>query len=364
MSPSPRINDLIQWLPQEAEPFVIAGPCSAESREQVLETGRQLARLSQVKVFRAGIWKPRTRPDGFEGAGEEGLKWMQELKAETGMQLTTEVANPQHIEMALKYGIDMFWIGARTVVNPFSVQELAEALKGVDVPILVKNPLTPDIKLWMGALERIHKAGINKLAAIHRGFHYYKQSPYRNAPMWEIPIELRRLLPTIPVITDISHITGRRDLLQSVAQKSLDLETNGLMIESHVDPENALTDADQQISPADLEKLLAVLIVRERTGSIDFQHKLEELRTEIDKLDGELMQLLARRMEVVGEIGAYKKENNITILQLKRWKHIIEDRLAIGTNLGLDRDFLLLLLELVHETSIKLQTKIFNQDRF
>jgi len=364
MSPSPRINDLIQWLPQEAEPFVIAGPCSAESREQVLETGRQLARLSQVKVFRAGIWKPRTRPDGFEGAGEEGLKWMRELKAETGLQLTTEVANPQHIELALKYEIDMFWIGARTVVNPFSVQELAEALKGVDVPILVKNPLTPDIKLWMGALERIHKAGINKLAAIHRGFHYYKQSPYRNAPMWEIPIELRRLLPTIPVITDISHITGRRDLLQSVAQKSLDLETNGLMIESHVDPENALTDADQQISPADLEKLLAVLIVRERTGSIDFQHKLEELRTEIDKLDGELMQLLARRMEVVGEIGAYKKENNITILQLKRWKHIIEDRLAIGTNLGLDRDFLLLLLELVHETSIKLQTKIFNQDRF
>jgi chorismate mutase len=364
MSPSPRINDLIQWLPQEAEPFVIAGPCSAESREQVLETGHQLARLSQVKVFRAGIWKPRTRPDGFEGAGEEGLKWMRELKAETGLQLTTEVANPQHIELALKYGIDMFWIGARTVVNPFSVQELAEALKGVDVPILVKNPLTPDIKLWMGALERIHKAGINKLAAIHRGFHYYKQSPYRNAPMWEIPIELRRLLPTIPVITDISHITGRRDLLQSVAQKSLDLETNGLMIESHVDPENALTDADQQISPADLEKLLAVLIVRERTGSIDFQHKLEELRTEIDKLDGELMQLLARRMEVVGEIGAYKKENNITILQLKRWKHIIEDRLAIGTNLGLDRDFLLLLLELVHETSIKLQTKIFNQDRF
>ncbi|MBG0781995.1 MAG: bifunctional 3-deoxy-7-phosphoheptulonate synthase/chorismate mutase type II [Bacteroidales bacterium] len=363
MSPSPQIHDLTSWLPQGAEPLIIAGPCSAETREQVLQTGRQLARLSQVKVYRAGIWKPRTRPDGFEGVGEEGLKWMRELKAETGLQLTTEVANPHHIELALKHKIDMFWIGARTVVNPFSVQELAEALKGVDVPVLVKNPLTPDLKLWMGALERIHKAGINKLAAIHRGFHYFKQSPYRNAPMWEIPIELRRLLPSLPVITDISHITGRRDLLQSVAQKALDLETNGLMIESHIDPEHALTDADQQISPSDLEKLLATLIVRERTGSIDFQHKLEELRTEIDKLDGELMQLLARRMEVVGEIGAYKKENNITILQLKRWKHMIEDRLAIGMSMGLDREFLLLLLELVHETSIQLQTRIFNQDR-
>ncbi|MDD4087925.1 MAG: chorismate mutase [Bacteroidales bacterium] len=363
MSPSPRLNKLIQWLPQDDKPFVIAGPCSAESREQVLETGRQLVRLSQVKVFRAGIWKPRTRPDGFEGAGEEGLKWMKELKAETGLQLTTEVASPRHIELALKHGIDMFWIGARTVVNPFSVQELAEALKGVDVPVLVKNPLTPDIKLWMGALERIHKAGINRLAAIHRGFHYFKQSPYRNAPMWEIPIELRRLLPALPVITDISHITGRRDLLQVVAQKALDLETNGLMIESHFNPEEALTDADQQISPASLKAMLASLIVRERTGSIDFQHKLEELRTEIDKLDGELIQLLARRMEVVSEIGAYKKENNITILQLKRWKHIIEDRLAIGTNMGLDREFLLLLLELVHENSIKLQTQIFNQEK-
>ncbi|MBU1368272.1 MAG: bifunctional 3-deoxy-7-phosphoheptulonate synthase/chorismate mutase type II, partial [Bacteroidetes bacterium] len=210
-------------------------------------------------------------------------------------------------------------------------------------------------------LERFHKSGIMQLGAIHRGFHYFKQSPYRNAPMWEIPIELRRLLPSLPVITDISHICGRRDLLQSIAQKALDLETNGLMIESHFDPDQALTDAAQQIAPKELEKLLAQLIVRERTGSIDFQHKLEELRTEIDKLDGELIQLLARRMEVVSEIGAYKKENNITILQLKRWKHIIEDRLAIGTNMGLDKQFLLLLLELVHEASIQQQTKIFNQ---
>jgi len=361
MSPETEIKTIKNWLPQSAEPLVISGPCSAESREQLLQTARLLAKQPQVKVFRAGIWKPRTRPNGFEGAGVEGLKWMQEVKAETGLLLTTEVANPQHIEQALAHGIDILWIGARTVVNPFSVQELAEAIKGVDIPIFIKNPLTPDIKLWIGALERFHKAGIDKLGAIHRGFHYFKQSPYRNAPMWEIPIELRRLMPTLPVITDISHISGRRDLLQSIAQKALDLETSGLMIESHFDPDNALTDAAQQISPAALEQLLAQLVVRERTGSIDFQHKLEELRTEIDKLDGELIELLARRMEVVKEIGVYKKENNITILQLKRWKHIMEDRIAIGTNMGLDKQFLLLMLELVHENSIQQQTKIFNQ---
>ncbi len=285
---------------------------------------------------------------------------MQQVKAETGLLTTVEVANPQHVEAALEHQIDILWIGARTVVNPFSVQELSDVLKGVDIPVMVKNPLTPDLKLWLGALERINKAGIHKLAAIHRGFHYFERSPYRNAPMWEIPIELKRLVPDLPVITDISHISGRRDLLQSIAQKALDLETNGLMIESHFDPDHALTDAAQQISPAELKTLLNNLIVRKRKGSIEFEYKLEGLRTEIDKLDGELIDLLSKRMQVVDEIGLYKKENNITILQLKRWRHIIEDRLAIGENLGLERKFLLQMLELVHKASIQRQTDIFN----
>lgn len=360
MSPNPAIYHLQNWLPSSAEPLIIAGPCSAESEDQLLRTARQLANIPQVKVFRAGLWKPRTRPDGFEGVGVEGLKWMQRVKEETGLMLTTEVANPMHVEQAVAHGIDILWIGARTVVNPFSVQELAEVLRGHDIPVLVKNPLTPDIKLWMGALERFNHVGITKLGAVHRGFHYYKQSPYRNAPMWEIAIELKRLVPALPVITDISHITGRRDLLQSVAQKALDLETNGLMIESHYNPHIALTDAAQQIAPDDLQLLINNLVIREKTGSNDFQFKLEELRSEIDKLDGEIMQLLAKRMDVVSQIGEYKKQNNITILQLKRWQHIIEDRLAIGTGMGLDRKFLLMLLELVHEASIQKQTQIFN----
>jgi chorismate mutase len=363
MSPHPHIEPLSPWLPQQGdEPFVISGPCSAESEEQLLTTARELSLLPQVKVLRAGIWKPRTRPNDFEGAGVEALKWMQKAKAETGLKLAVEVANPKHVEEALNYGIDMLWIGARTVVNPFSVQELADALRGTDVPILVKNPLTPDLKLWLGALERINRAGVSRLAAIHRGFHYFEKSPYRNAPMWEIPIELKRLVPGLPLITDISHICGRRDLLQSIAQKALDLETNGLMIESHFNPEAALTDAAQQLTPDALRQLLANLIIRKRSGSIEFEYKLEELRTEIDKIDVELIDLLSRRMQVVDEIGAYKKENNITILQLKRWQHIIEDRISIGTNLGLNRKFLLQLLELVHEASIQRQTEIFNRN--
>ncbi len=360
MTPKPHITTTAGWLPNGDEPLVISGPCSAESEEQLLTTARQLKMIDRVKIFRAGIWKPRTRPGEFEGAGREALQWMQKVKKETGLMLTVEVASPKHIEEALEHGIDILWIGARTVVNPFSVQELSDALRGVDVPVMVKNPLTPDLKLWMGALERINKSGIDKLAAIHRGFHYFEKSPYRNAPMWEIPIELKRLAPNLPVITDISHICGSRELLQSIAQKALDLETNGLMIESHYNPAIALTDAAQQLSPADLDILLSNLIIRKRSGSIEFENILEGLRTEIDKLDGELIDLLAKRMRVVDEIGLYKKENNITILQLKRWKHIIEDRLAIGENLGLNRKFLLQLLELVHEASIQRQTDIFN----
>jgi chorismate mutase len=349
------------WLQIQNQPFVIAGPCSAESEEQVMATALALKKIEQVKIFRAGIWKPRTRPGDFEGVGIQGLKWLQKVKAETGLLITTEVANPSHIEQAMKHGIDILWIGARTVVNPFSVQELSDALRGIDIPVMIKNPLTPDLKLWIGAIERFYSAGITQVAAIHRGFHYFNKTPYRNAPMWEIPIELKRLIPSLPIITDISHICGRRDLLQDVAQKALDLETNGLMIESHINPALALTDAAQQLSPDALATMLKMLVIRKYTGSIEFENHLEKLRTEIDKLDVELIQLLAKRMEIIEEIGDYKKENNITILQLKRWQHIIEDRLAIGTSLGLDPAFLLSMLELVHEASIQKQTQIFNR---
>ncbi len=350
------------WLPMGDQPYVISGPCSVESEEQVMATARELRKIPQVKLFRAGIWKPRTRPGDFEGIGVQGLKWLQKVKAETGLPITIEVANTAHIEEALKHDIDVLWIGARTVVNPFSVQELSDALRGVNIPVMIKNPLTPDIKLWMGAIERFYKSGITQLAAIHRGFHYFNKSPYRNAPMWEIPIELKRLMPSLPIITDISHICGRRELLQEIAQKALDLETNGLMIESHIHPEQALTDAAQQLSPSALADMLAHLIIRQKSGTIEFEHHLEQLRTEIDKLDGELIQLLAKRMEIIGEIGEYKKDNNITILQLKRWKHIIDDRLSIGTEMGLDPKFLLAVLELVHEASIQKQTHIFNDE--
>lgn len=349
------------WLSIKDQPFVIAGPCSAESEEQVLSTARELRKIEQVKVFRAGIWKPRTRPGDFEGVGIEGLKWLQQVKEETGFLITTEVANPYHVEQALKHGVDILWIGARTVVNPFSVQELSDALHGVDIPVMIKNPLTPDLKLWIGAIERFHAVGINRLAAIHRGFHYFNKTPYRNAPMWEIPIELKRLIPSLPIITDISHICGSRELLLDVAQKALDLETNGLMIECHINPDKALTDASQQLSPIALADMISKLVVRKYTGSLEFEHHLEKLRTEIDKLDVELIQLLAKRMEIIEEIGQYKKENDITILQLKRWQYIIEDRLEIGTSLGLDATFLRELLELVHEASIQKQTQIFNR---
>jgi len=328
-----------------------------------MATAREIAKIPHVKVLRAGLWKPRTRPGDFEGVGEEGLKWLLEAKHETGLMTTVEVAEPAHVELALKYDVDILWIGARTVVNPFSVQAIAEALKGKNIPVMVKNPVTPDIKLWVGAIERIYSAGINKIMAIHRGFHYFNKSPFRNAPMWEIPIELKRTLPNLPIVVDPSHICGRRSLLQEISQKAFDLEMDGLMIESHIDPENALTDAAQQIKPDDLKVLLDKLIIRKRDGDPQFQSKLEGLRTEIDKLDGELLEILAKRMDIINEIGDYKIEKNITILQIKRWAGIIEDRLAIGTNLGLDKEFLLQLLKLIHTESIKKQEEQFKTNK-
>lgn len=361
MSPKLKILPLNEWIDTKGKPLVVAGPCSAESEEQIIKTANQLASVKQVNIFRAGIWKPRTRPGEFDGVGEKGLKWLKRVKQETGLLTTVEVADSNHVELALKYGVDILWIGARTVVNPFSVQAIAEVVAGVDIPIMVKNPLTPDIKLWLGAIERFNAVGINKLVAIHRGFHYFEKSPFRNAPMWEIPIELKRIAPSLPIIVDPSHICGRRELIESISQKALDLEMDGLMIESHHDPENAFTDAAQQITPSNLSKLLDKLVIRHKKGDIDFQHKLEELRTEIDKLDVELLQILAKRMEIIDEIGEYKSENDITILQMKRWVGIIKDRMSIGTHLGLGDVFLKKLLNLIHKESIQRQEYIFSK---
>lgn len=354
------IQSLDQWIHIDKHPLVISGPCSAESEDQVIQTARQIAKIPQVKIFRAGIWKPRTRPGSFEGVGVKGLLWLKRVKEETGLLTAVEVANPEHIQAALKYNVDILWIGARTVVNPFSLQDLAFELRGVDIPVMVKNPVNPDLDLWVGALERFSLAGVTKLAAIHRGFYFFDRTPYRNAPMWEIPIELKRRYPQLPIICDPSHICGRRSLLLETTQKALDLDMNGIMLESHIDPEHALTDPQQQITPESLKQIIQNIKVREEHGNYEFESRLEELRSEIDKIDAELLHILSRRMDVVDEIGKYKKENNITILQLKRWSNILSDRLNTGTNLGLNKDFLQNLLEIVHTESIRRQTETFN----
>jgi chorismate mutase len=350
-----------KWCNQGRQPLIISGPCSAESEEQVLQTAKQIEALGKVKIFRAGVWKPRTRPKAFEGKGEEALKWLQQVKAQTSLKVAVEVAKPKHVELALDYDVDVLWLGARTVVNPFSVQEIADSLKGVDIPVMVKNPLNPDISLWIGALERINQAGINKLMAIHRGFDFLKKSPFRNAPMWEIPIELKRRYPKLPVLVDPSHIGGKREMIFDIAQKALDLDMNGLMIESHMQPDIALTDAAQQITPQMLGDILSKLVVRRQKGNYDFQHKLEEYRSEIDKLDAELIDTLAQRFRMVDEIGKFKLHNNITIFQLKRWSNILQDRLENGESNGLNKEFLLKILQLVHKESIYRQTSIYDK---
>lgn len=337
-------------------PFVIAGPCSVESEAQILATASALAQVPEVKLLRGGIWKPRTRPDAFEGRGEEGLRWLLEAKRATGLPTATEVATPEHVELALKYEVDALWIGARTVVNPFSVQQLADALKGTDIPVFVKNPVSPDLNLWVGAFERLQKAGLKQLAAIHRGFSYYKESPYRNYPMWEIPIELKRILD-LPVITDISHICGNRELLGDTAQKSVDLAFDGLMVECHHNPDLALTDASQQITPEALAKLLNTLIPRSKQASSD-DPVLAALRSEIDDIDDELLQLLARRMNVAAQIGEYKKEKGLTVVQMDRWKQILAAHLESGGNLGLSKELIEKVFEAIHKASIQRQTPL------
>lgn len=338
---------------------IIAGPCSVESEEQILATARALTQIPQVTMLRGGIWKPRTRPDAFEGRGEQGLDWLREAKQETGLPIATEVATSSHVELALKYGVDALWIGARTVVNPFSVQQLADALQGVDIPVFIKNPISPDLNLWLGAFERFQKAGVKQLMAIHRGFSYYKETLYRNFPMWELPIELTQRL-NVPLITDVSHICGNRELLQATAQKALDLATDGLMIECHINPKEALTDAKQQIAPEELKTLLDSLNFRtKQTGSVESD--LAGLRGEIDDIDSELLQLLARRMEISAQIGEYKKSHNVTVVQMDRWKKILDDHVATGSDLGLTPELINKVFEAVHQASIERQSRIMEE---
>ncbi len=341
---------------QRIFPLILAGPCSVESEEQIIATARALVKIPEVKMLRGGIWKPRTRPEAFEGRGEEGLVWLREAKQETGLPTATEVATPEHVELALKYEVDALWIGARTVVNPFSVQLLADALRGVDIPVFIKNPVSPDLNLWLGAFERFQKSGVKRLAAIHRGFSYYKETPYRNFPMWEIPIELTQKL-NVPLITDISHICGNCELLQTTAQKALDLATDGLMIESHINPAEALTDAKQQITPEELKTMLANLTFRSKR-SRNVEQDLAGLRGEIDDIDGELLQLLARRMEVSAQIGEYKKHNNVTVVQMDRWKKILADHVATGQDMGLSPELINKVFEAIHQASIERQGRI------
>lgn len=356
------ITPLRDWLPIPRGPLVIAGPCSAESERQVMETAAQLALIPGVHVFRAGIWKPRTRPGSFEGVGTRGLKWLCKAREETGLMLTIEVANPGHVREALDHGIDILWIGARTVVNPFAVQEIGEAIGNPDIPVMIKNPLNPDLKTWVGAIERLNRMGFHKLIAIHRGFSFFNRSLFRNAPMWEIPIELKRLCPALPVLVDPSHICGNRELIPGTIQKALDLEMHGLMIEVHHHPSKALTDKNQQISPDELKTMLASLIIRNESGTPEFESKLEALRSEIDQLDAELLDILARRMNIVEEIGEYKKANRITILQIRRWNQLIHKRIENGISLGLSREFLTGLLQAVHEEGIQRQLNVMNTE--
>jgi chorismate mutase len=349
-------------LATKGQPLLIAGPCSAETEEQVMTTARGLQALGTVDLFRAGIWKPRTRPGSFEGMGREALPWLQRVKAETGLPTTIEVATPRHVEEALAHGIDVLWIGARTTVNPFAVQELADALAGTGVPVMVKNPVNPDVALWAGALERLERAGITDLAAIHRGFSTFAPSRYRNAPTWMLPIELKTRFPHIPLICDPSHIGGRRDLLLPIAQKALDLDYDGLMIETHPDPDHALSDAAQQVTPQRLGEILAELKHRYRSSdNEDYLSKAEELRQKMDVADREIVEALARRMALVAELAEYKKENNVKILQLDRWNEIFASRPEWAKRAGVNEKFVAELYKLIHIESIRRQTEILQR---
>ena len=350
------LHDISTWLNIDITPWVIAGPCSAESEEQVISTAKELTKCPNVKVFRSGIWKPRTRPDSFEGVGNIGLKWLSTVKEETSLLTTTEVANARHVELCLENKIDILWIGARTTVNPFVVQEIADALKGVDIPILVKNPINAELGLWLGAIERLYNTGVKKLAAIHRGFSTYEEMEYRNNPHWEIPIELKRLLPKLPLICDPSHIGGDRKFIEPISQMALDFGMKSLMIETHINPDKALSDSKQQITPKKLVELLHKLKVRD-TIPTDRQLKAQiaHLRAIISRIDAKIIQNLAERMRCVDEIGTLKHNHNIPVLQINRWETLLKDHMDKAQEKGLDGDFIKAVFELIHTQAVKKQ---------
>ena len=352
--------DFSKWPIRLERPVIIAGPCGVESETQIHEIAEAL-KNSGVHLLRGGIWKPRTRPGSFQGIGSEGLKWLKEAGRKNNLPVTVEVANPRHVEDALKAGIDVVWIGARTTVNPFLVQEIADALRNVDIPVMIKNPINPDLELWIGAFERLNRAGVEKLAAIHRGFSSAGQSRYRNSPNWQIPIELKRRFPQLPILCDPSHIAGVRPLIPQISQNALDLNFDGLMIEVHSHPEEALSDKEQQLTPASLMELLSSLVIRQ--ASVDdavFMNVLEELRDRIDSIDERILILMAERMGVANDIGRYKRDNNMTILQVERWNEILKTRLQSGEMKELSQEFITRLYALIHEESIRHQTEVMN----
>jgi chorismate mutase len=357
------INPIKEWLPHIDNPLLISGPCSLESEEQALETARLLAQDKRVFIYRGGVWKPRTRPGSFEGVGSIGLKWLQMVKKETGLPVGTEVANAHHTEEALNAGLDVLWIGARSTASPFVVQEIADVVKGSNAVVMVKNPVNPDVQLWMGAVERINQAGIKNIVAIHRGFTPFRETKYRNYPNWKTVIELRRLLPNLPIICDPSHIAGKREYLYEISQKAFDMGMEGLMLESHRDPECAMSDAAQQLTPADLGKLLDKLVIRhENANNPDFETQLDVLRNRIDAIDSELLEILASRVAIVKQIGQYKRENNVTALQMNRWTQLMENRVNLGKRLDMNETFVKILFQLIHEDSVRMQTEIMDEE--
>ena len=345
-------------LPSDNErPIVMAGPCSAETEAQVMQTAQALARKG-CHIFRAGLWKPRTKPGGFEGQGQKALPWLRRVKEETGMLIATEVATPQHVELCLKHSIDVLWIGARTTANPFAMQALADSLHGVDIPVLVKNPVNPDLELWIGSMERINRAGIRRLGAIHRGFSSYGGKLYRNSPMWQIPLELRRRIPALPILCDPSHIGGRRELIAPLCQQAMDLGFDGLIVETHHTPDQAWSDAQQQVTPDRLDVILSHLVVRDKQQTVE---AIDQLRRQIDDLDNQLIELLSNRMRICREIGRYKREHNITVFQASRYNEILEKRGAQATRCDMSAEFVATVFENVHQESVRQQMKIINQ---
>lgn len=357
-----KILPLEDWImDEETYPLIIAGPCSAESKEQISRTAKELDKISKVKLFRAGVWKPRTRPGTFEGAGIQALEWLIEIENETKLSAVVEVANKEHVVACINHGIKNIWIGARTTASPFAIQEIANAIKGIDIAVFVKNPINPDLDLWIGALERFNEAGINKLAAIHRGFFPFEKTDLRNIPKWEIPIELKSRYHNLPIICDPSHIAGTREYIHEISQKAMDINMDGLMIESHFNPSVALSDVKQQIKPGDLASLLDKLIIRRSSnGDHNFSDYLDKYREQIDSIDSQMIDLLSKRMRVVKDIGTYKHEKNIAVFQLKRWEEILKTRIHLGEKLGVQKTFLKKVLHLLHKESIMIQTEIMS----